>query len=73
MLDRGRGDRRPVGGPGYRERDSVGLASWIKGSQSLQQAEWCARKTNCLFTPVYTKNHELRSSHRDQYALYAFY
>ena len=39
--------------------------SWNKGSQSLQQAEWCARKYNCHFTPEITKSQALRSSHRE--------
>ena len=53
MLDRGCGDRRPVGASGYRERDSVGLASWIKGlTISAASGVVCARKSNCHFTPV---------------------
>ena len=47
------------------ERDSVGLTSyWNRGTQSLLQAEWRARKSNRLFTPEHAKSQALRSSHR---------
>ena len=66
-LGGGCGGRRSVDGTGDRERDSVGLVNWDKGSQSLLQAEWCARKTNCHFHARNTQGveHRLRSSHRE--------
>ena len=55
MLDRGCGDRRPVGASGYRERDSVGLASWIKGlTISAASGVVCAQ----VQLPFYTRDHK---------------
>ena len=60
-----------MGGLGDRERDSMGPSRWNRGAQSLQAAEWCARKSNCPFTPEIARKHGLKSSHRE-YELFLF-